>query len=165
MVYYLDKYKVKVVKSNNFPGKFVASIEEFPSVIILINSKEEALDKLRPIFYQELEKYKQNNKIIPEPGSGKKLLTFAESANVNSLRPFIDEFWEQILNTSYLHSFVSGESRFSAWEHYLTGGKDTLIRKVKEEYGVDIEPIYERPIFEILNFVIINSNKRRNRFR
>ena len=78
---------------------------------------------------------------------------------MEALRPFVDEFWTLVLGTSYLTSFVSNESRFSSWEHYV-GGREALIAKVKDVYDVDIASIYDEPIPVILRRVISLSNRR-----
>ncbi len=74
---------------------------------------------------------------------------FAPDDRIQALHPFIDEFWEQVLGTSMATSFVSNESRFSSWEHYV-GGREQLIARVQEQYGVDISHFYDDPIPDVL---------------
>ena len=82
-----------------------------------------------------------------EPGSKReKRVTFAANDQIEQLRPFVDEFWSLILRTSYDTSFVSNESTFDSWEHYVDGGKDALIKRIKWFYGVDISAYYEQPV-------------------
>jgi hypothetical protein len=53
------------------------------------------------------------------------------------------------LGTSIKISFVSNESCLETWDYYC-GGREELIAKVKERYGVDIAPYYSEPIYVIL---------------
>lgn len=87
---------------------------------------------------------------IPLPGSGKGRARFASNDQVEALRPLVDEFWSEILGTSYATSFVSNESQLISWDHYVSGGRPELIRRVKEKYGVDISACYDEPIPAIL---------------
>jgi hypothetical protein len=86
----------------------------------------------------------------PLSGSERTRLTFAPNDQVEALRPFVDEFWAEVLGTSYTTSFISNESRLSSWERYVPGGRTALIRKVKERYGVDITTFYDDPIPDVL---------------
>ena len=71
---------------------------------------------------------------------------------IEALRPFVDEFWSTILETSYSTSFVSNESTLDAWEHYV-GGRAALIDRVRRVYGVDITPYYDEPVPSVLRKV------------
>ena len=150
MDYAFDDYNICIVDSNNYPGKFVAYIEELHNVAAIVDNKEEAASKLKSLFDKEIKRLKDEGQIIPNPGSGKAKITFAANNEIEKLRPFIDDFWKNIFNTFYTISFVSNESLFNAWEHYLQGGKEELIEKVKRKYNYDITEIYEKPIHQIL---------------
>lgn len=143
-------YKIHIVNSSNFPDKFVAYIEELHNVIEIIESKDQAEEVLKEKFEKEINRLKAIGQQAPIPGSGKAKVTFASNDKIENLRPLIDDFWSRILGTSYSTSFVSDDSYFRDWEHYLENGKEELIRKVKLNYSVDITPIYNRPIHEIL---------------
>jgi hypothetical protein len=54
---------------------------------------------------------------------GPEKFDFAPNDEVESLRPFVDEFWSRILETSYSTSFVSNESNLNPWQHYVGGGR------------------------------------------
>ncbi len=157
MDYKFEDYKIQIVDSGNFTGKFVASIEELYNVVCIIDNKTEASDKLRILFDKEILRLKDEKQKIPRPDSGKAKITFASNDKIVALRPFIDEFWDKILGTSYSTSFVSDDSYFHDWEHYLDNGKEELIKKVKHTYSIDITSIYDRPIHEILT--TIKNNK------
>ena len=144
-------YKIHIVRSNNYKDKFVAYIEELHGVSELIDRTEDAEMALKPKFEKQIQSLLKTHQPIPKPGTGKANITFALNDKIESLRPFIDEFWEKILGTSYSTSFVSDESRFYAWEDYLRGGKSELIEKVNKEYHTDIKDIYEYPIHEVLS--------------
>ena len=75
---------------------------------------------------------------------------FAAHDEIESLRPFIDEFWSDILGTSFTTSFVSNESTLSSWEHYVAGGQHEIERLVKQKYGIDISPYYDEPVPVVL---------------
>ena len=153
MEYKFDDYKIQIGNSNNYPDKFVATIQEFHNVISIIDNKTEAPDKLKPLFDKEIIRLKDNGQTIPKPGNGKAKITFAANDKIEKLRPFVDEFWEKILGTSYTTSFVSNDSYFRDWLHYVNDDKDELIKKVKQTYSVDITSIYERPIHKILTTI------------
>lgn len=111
---------------------------------------------------KKIERLKTENQPIPKSGSGKVKVTFAPDDKIENLRPFVDEFWDKILRTSYLNSFVSNDSYFRDWEHYLDSEDKTIIEKVKDIYRIDIEPIYDQPIHIILTR-IKNTNNLSNR--
>jgi hypothetical protein len=151
--YKFEDYKIHIVDSSNYPDKFVATIEELYNVISIIDSMAEASEKLRPLFNKEIARLKDSGQIIPKPGSGKAKIIFAANVKIEKLRPFIDDFWERILGTSYSTSFVSNDSYFRDWEHYLDSDKNDLIEKVKKIYSVDVSSIYDKPIYEILTAI------------
>jgi len=78
-----------------------------------------------------------------------KPVPFAPNDRIEALRPFVEEFWDAILGTSYSTSYVSNFSRFSSWEHYV-GGREALIARVRAVYGVDISHYYDGLIADIL---------------
>lgn len=156
--YAFKDYEIQIVASNNYPDKFVAWIEEFHGVIETIDNKSDAAEKLRPLFDKEIIRLKSIRQLIPEPGSGKAKITYASRNKTEKLSPFIDEFWEKVFNASYSDSFVSDESCFNSWLHYCNDDKNEFIAKVNKVYSVDISSVYERPIHEVLVF-IINSKK------
>ena len=93
----------------------------------------------------------------PSRAPGQKI-TFAPSDEIEALRPFIDQFWSTILETSYTTSFVSNKSTFDAWEHYV-GGRAELIKRVEHVYGVDITPFYSEPIPGVLHKIREGAEK------
>ena len=103
MDFKFEDYKIQIVDSGNFPGKFVASIEELYNVVCIIDNKTEVSDKLRPLFDKEILRLKDEKQIIPQPDSGKAKITFASNGKIDSLRPFIDEFWDKILGLHIRH--------------------------------------------------------------
>ncbi len=127
-----------------------ASIEEFFALSSMGDTHAEAVQKLRLEFDERIRYMKQNCEQIPLPGSGRARARFAGNDQIESLRPFIDEFWEEILGTSYSTSFVSNESVLSSWDHYLSGGRSALIQRVKEKYRVNISAYYDEPIPVVL---------------
>ena len=143
-------YKIQIVQSSNYPEKNVASIEEFHNVMALIDKNEDAAEILKPLFEKEIERLKSENQSIPKSGSGKAKITFASNEKIENLRPFIEDFWDKILGTSYSTSFVTDESLLRDWEHYLASENLTIIEKVKNIYGFDIESIYNEPIHKVL---------------
>ena len=79
--------------------------------------------------------------------------SFASSDRIAALGDFVGEFWSTILDAKIAQSFISNESVLSSWEHYVQGGRDEIVRRVLARYGVDIEPIYDQPIPEVLRSV------------
>ena len=143
-------YKIQIVQSSNYTEKNVASIEEFHNVIALIDKNVNVAEILKPLFEKEIERLKSENQPIPKSGSGKAKITIASNNKIEKLRPFVDVFWNKIIGTSYQTSFVSDESYFRDWEHYLDSENKTIIDKVKDIYGIDIELIYDKPIHIVL---------------
>ncbi len=94
------------------------------------------------------ERWKQAARLRKAAGE----LEFAPNDQVEALRPFVDEFWSLILETSYSTSFVSNESTLDAWQHYV-GGRAQLIQRVRSAYGVDISSYYDEPIPIVLRKV------------
>jgi len=127
-----------------------ASIREFPFLMATGETHNEAIWNLRPIFEERIRQMKERGEPVPLPGSGRAKARFAPNDQIEALRPLVDEFWSEILGTSYATSFVSNESSLSSWDHYLPGGRAELIQKVKEKYGVDISSYYDEPIPVIL---------------
>jgi hypothetical protein len=130
-----------------------ASIEEFFALGVTGATHNEAIWNLRPEFEKRVARMKERGEPIPLPGSGKGRARFASNDQIEALHPLIDEFWSEILGTSYAASFVSNESRLSAWDHYLPGGRAELIQKVKKKYGVDISSYYDESIPTVLQLI------------
>ena len=144
-----ENYKIRTGYTNAHHIPY-ASIEEFFALMATGQTRDEAIRNLRPEFEERLRIMRQRGEPIPRPGSGRAKARFAPNDQIEALRPLVDEFWSEVLGTSYTASFVSNESRFSSWEHYLPGGRNELIQKVKDKYGVDIAPCYDEPIPVIL---------------
>lgn len=151
-------YKIHIVDSSNYKDKFVAYIEELHNVIELIENKDDAERILEPKFEKEIQRLTQTNQPIPKPGTGKAKITFTTNDKIDALRPLVDQFWAKVLGTSYSTSFVSDDSYFRDWEHYLKGGKEELIEKTKKEFKLDIRDIYEQPIYKILTKIKLGLN-------
>jgi predicted RNase H-like HicB family nuclease len=127
-----------------------ASIEEFFSLVATGSTHEQAVENLRKRFEERVSWMIGKGEPIPRPGSGRAKPKFAPNEQIEALRPFVDEFWSEILGTCYATSFVSNESRLSTWEQYVPGGKSALIQKIKDRYGVDITAFYDAPIPDVL---------------
>ncbi len=140
-----EDYKIKLAYTNvgHVP---CAGIEEFFALAAAGGDHDEAISNLRQVFEERVKHMKERGEPIPLPKSGKGKAQFAPNDQIDSLHPFIDEFWSDILGTSYSTSFVSNSSMLTSWEHYLSGGRPELIRKVKEKYNVDISAYYDEPI-------------------
>jgi hypothetical protein len=154
-----SEYKIIVGQSNNYPDKNVAHIEEFHNVIVLIDKHENPVEVLKPLFEKEIARLNAANQPIPKSGSGKAKVTFASNEKTEELRPFIDDFWNRILGTSYETSFVSDQSLLSDWEHYLDEQNNTIPEKILKIYGIDITDIYSEPVHIVLSKVRAESKK------
>lgn len=89
--------------------------------------------------------------------------SFAPNDRVEQLRPLVGEFWALIFGTSYATSFVSDESTLDSREHYVYGGKESVIKRIKWFYGVDVTPYYNESIVDIL-FKIKEKSKGKRQF-
>lgn len=127
-----------------------ACLEEFFSLTAFGQTPDEALRNLRDMFETRVKVMRDHGDPIPPPGGRKTGARFAAHEEIEALRPLVDEFWSEMLGTSYATLFVSNESRLSSWEHYLSGGRTELIEKVQGKYGVDISAFYDEPIPVVL---------------
>jgi hypothetical protein len=144
-----EDYEIHV-RYRNVDRMPYAAIDEFFSLVATGDSPEHAVENLRGQFDERIEWMIRSDEPIPRPGTGRAQPRFAPNDQVEAFRPFVDEFWSEILGTSYLTSFVSNKSRLSTWEQYVLGGRPALVQKVKDRYGVDITPFYDDPIPDVL---------------
>jgi len=142
--YRFEDYDVKTGYTRT--GVPYASIREFAALVASGATHEEAIEELRREFQSRVEFMRRNGERIPRPGSKPARVGFAPNDQIEALRPVVDEFWSEILGTSYLTSYVSNESRLSSWERYVPGERAALIERVRERYGVDISAFYDEPI-------------------
>jgi predicted RNase H-like HicB family nuclease len=126
-----------------------AALAEFAALVATGDTHQDAIVNLRVAYEQRVRSMREEGRPIPAPGDQPESVGFASTERVDALAPFVAEFWERILRTSYSTSFVSDNSRFSSWEHYV-GGRDELIRRVRAVYGVDISDSYDEPIPDVL---------------
>jgi predicted RNase H-like HicB family nuclease len=134
---------------NQAPG-YWATLDEFAGLVATGATVEEATAGLKVEFEQRIATLKASGAAMPPPGSPRAYTTFAPSDRVEAFHPLVAEFWEVILNTDYATSFVSNESTLDAWEHYVRGGREEIIRRVKSHFGVDITEHYEAAIPDIM---------------
>lgn len=64
----------------------------------------------------------------PTPSSR---LRFAPNDLVEAQRPFVEEFWADVLGSDYRQSFVSNDSQLSSSEHYV-GNRNEVVARVLE---------------------------------
>jgi hypothetical protein len=130
----------------------IAFIKEFFALTAMGVDHKKAISKLRIEFDKRIQLMKNEGRDIPAPGSPPEKGRFAPSDRIEALRPFIDEFWREVLGTSYETSFVSNLSTLQPWEQYV-GGREQLIKKVLEKYGVDISGVYEMSIPDVFIYI------------
>lgn len=157
--YQFEDYTIKTGKLRYRPG-YWAAIEEFSSLIAEGQTEEEAVHGLYLKFQERVNTLQSRGEPFPLPASGKRLPAFAPNDQIEQLRPLVDDFWERVLGTSYSTSFVSNESTLQVWEHhYVSGGQQELIARVKAIYGVDITEFYDRPLPIILRIISEQAGK------
>jgi predicted RNase H-like HicB family nuclease len=144
-----ENYRIQTGHTNADHTPY-AAIEEFFALSATGETRNDAIRNLKPKFEERIRQMKERGEPIPLPGSGKGVPRFAPNDQIEALRPFVDEFWSEILGASYATSFVSDESRLFSWDHYLAGGRAELIQKVRVKYGVDISAYYDEPIPAVL---------------
>ena len=148
-MYSFENYAVLIgkIKDRNV---FYAGIEEF-WLFAEGRTEEEAISALREQFAKHIQDRLNRGKQLPIPGSGKAILRFAPNSQMERLRPFVDDFWERVLGTSYGTSFVSDESNLEVWiDMYVSGGLQELLARVQAVYGVDISEFWDEPIPVVL---------------
>jgi hypothetical protein len=128
----------------------VASLKEFFALAATGSTHEIAVEQLRLAFDRRVASLQERGEPLPTPGGPPEKGTFAKDDEIKSLAPVVEEFWREILNTSYATSFVSDESILATWEHYCHGGKQEIVERVKRYYGTDISDIYDLPIPHVL---------------
>lgn len=153
MKYNLKDYKIHIVDSNNDPNKFVAYIEEINQVSIIIEKKEEAYDALLLIFNDVVRDMINEGVSIPPPGSKAPRLSFAESKKIYKFKYLLEDFCQRVLNTKLETSFFSDKSILTSYEHLFLNGKDELIKKIDAVYNVDVNDIYNEPLYKILELI------------
>jgi hypothetical protein len=89
---------------------------------------------------------------IPAPGSGRGRAKFASNERLQTMETLLSDFWDRILGVSLVSSFVSDKSTLDSWEHYV-GGRENLIQRVRDNYGVDIAPVYEMLLPDVLIYI------------
>ncbi len=127
-----------------------AAIEEFFGLVGTGRTEEEAVRDLERNFEIRVRHHYESGQPLPPPGSGRATAVFARSDRIAALGRSLDEFWSEILGEKSEESFVSNESVLSSWEHYVSGGREEIVRRVLARYGVDITPFYDQPIPELL---------------
>jgi hypothetical protein len=125
-----------------------AGLREFFALVGTGATHEEAITELRRLFADRIEAMRRAGESLPAPGERPRA-RFAPNDSVEALRPFVEEFWRDVLGTSYGRSYVSNESTLEAWEHYA-GGREGLIARVLDRYGVDISSFYGEPLAVVL---------------
>jgi len=150
MTYNFEEYEVKTGKFKN-RDVYYATIEEFGLLVAEGQTEEKAIRVLRKRFEERVQALLSQGEPLPIPGSGKGTIRFAPNKQVEQWRPFVDDFWERVLGTSYNTSFVSDESTLEVWVNmYMPGGRQELIARVQTIYGVDISECYDEPIPVVL---------------
>jgi predicted RNase H-like HicB family nuclease len=129
---------------------YYASIEEFPALVDMGQSIEEAKANLRLRFNERIQYLNNIGSTIPAPGGGKAKIKFAPNDQIEALRPLVDYFWADVLGTSYSQSYVSNESKLEDWEHYVSGGRTEIISRIVERFGIDISDCYGESVVNVL---------------
>ena len=88
------------------------------------------------------------------------MIDFAPNDKIESLRPFVDEFWQLIFRTSYDTSFVSNKSTLDSWQHYV-GTREAVIKRIEWFYGINICSYYDKPIPTVLRNIRQDLRKRK----
>lgn len=144
-----EDYSIQTGLLNSGEGYF-AAIEEFAGLVEAGASVDEAIEKLRGAFTQRLQYLHDTNHDVPSPGSGKAKIEFAPNDQVEALRPLVDLFWRDVFDQSYDHSYVSNESALVDWEHCVPGGREEILSRALERFGVDISDCYDGSVVDVL---------------
>jgi hypothetical protein len=152
MKHRFEDYTLRVGRTNagNLP---YASLDEFVCLVATGKTQEQAVEQLREAYAERLKFHQETGKPVPVPGSGPGVPAFAPDDEIQALRPLVEDFWREILGTSYGTSFVSNDSRLESWEHYCVGGRTEIIHRVQTRYGVDISGVYDEAIPIVLRLV------------
>lgn len=106
------------------------------------NTPREALEDLRKLF----EQFKATNKDLPRPGT-KVPIKFAARVRVDRHAKLAKDFIKRILGFEW--AWISDESSLGDFHDEETN--ETLIRKIRSTYGVDVSDITDGNLADILD--------------
>src|SRR5207244_9875908 len=78
-----------------------ASLKEFFALAATGPTHEVAVEQLRVAFDRRVAYLREHGEPLPTPGGPPQKGTFANDDEIRSLAPVVEEFWREILNTSY----------------------------------------------------------------
>jgi len=113
--------------------------------------------------------YKDNNAILPKPGT-KVPLKFASASNMEKYEKMAVDFFVKIFDINYYECFISDESSLPDIESHLESYegdesniqntcKENIIKKTLSVYNVDIADVYDFPIWKVLEKIEIKKTK------
>jgi predicted RNase H-like HicB family nuclease len=147
----IDDYPVKIYRNKNAAEdnvKFGAMIVDWAVMVGHGETKEKAFENLKEHFQM----FKDNNE-LPRPGT-KVPLQYALTQEVEKHEKIAVDFFDKVLKLNYYDCFVSDESCLGNFDT-LEGDdnpdnfKDKIIKRVQDNYGVDISDVYDRYLVDV----------------
>jgi len=127
-----------------------AALPAFPALAATGGTREEAIATLRALYEERVAFLRSAGKPLPAPRCSPGPAQSSPNDQVEALRPLVDEFWTGVFGTPYLPSQVSNVSTLGDWEHFVSGGRQAVIARVRAIYGVDLSDCYDAPIPVVL---------------
>jgi hypothetical protein len=148
-----EDYPIKIWKNSNASDDKVAYGAGIINWILMVGhgkTPEKALTALKDSF----KLYKDNNDDLPRPGT-KVPIKFVSTDNIDKDEETAVDFFRNILDMDYYGGFFSDGSTLANFE---LSDNDEVVKKIREEiikktlslYNVDIEDIYDEPLWNIL---------------
>ena len=146
LYYYINKN----AQEENF--RYCVRILNWTGFVGFGSNFAEALSKIEKTFYD----YKKNN-ILPKPWE-RKSIEFASDDILFENEEFAADFFEKILGIDFYEGFFADEVTielilFPWCEKTPEEVKEIIIKKTKENYGVDISNMYDNAIADIIVFI------------
>jgi hypothetical protein len=121
---------------------WIADVVYWPAMSGHGNTRQEALEDVRKSF----DRFLATKQRLPRPGT-KVLIEFAASHRVDQHSKLAKDFAKRVFELDWV--FISNES--SLWDFHGDLTNETLIRKIRSVYGVDVSDITSGSIADILD--------------
>jgi hypothetical protein len=121
---------------------WTALVINWPGMVGSGNSRSEALEELRKNFNH----FKSSKPSLPRPGT-KVPIEFSTTVRVGQHPELAKDFVRRVLDTEW--AWISDES--SLWDFHVEETNDSLTKKIRNIYGVDVSDISSGNLADILD--------------
>jgi len=151
-----DEYTLDV-RYQDINKMYIARLNEFLGLAELGKTKKEAISKLKKVLDKRIEYLIKTNKKVPLPGY-KPSIKDLEWAPTDKLKKIEKEAYS-FVDTIFDNTRASIITDKSTLFDFLNSGKDVktigvIIKKVKRIYKIDMSSVKDKPIVEIVDYLI-----------